>query len=372
MARKSTEKSREAAQAIIRGAREPRIDPQAYVRTMVEYLNYHNAHTDAKDKRKWLYASLLRQGKDDFVEVLHDATDFEIGQLGVLCRAKDSGENLQAKHLNYIDRTIAKLVLKYANVEDDEEEEDKPEAPKIDRNELIASAFYGEVVQGAIDEYVERVRYDLKFVPLCMKKVLVADNINAAQAELVADKMAPFLTELLEVLQGKDPDLKEGYGKWSKPQLKAFAAWVSEMVQECLSRADAIKATRKPRVVKNKPKKIATAKLKYQLSCAELNLRSIDPASILQATELFAYRVEARRLIYFKAQEGKKFDVTGQTLLNVDETLSGSKTVRKPDMFFKGLNMAKKALMQAYENLTTTEGDAPVRIMGDMILLKAF
>lgn len=373
--KRNTEKSREAAQAIIKGAREPKIEQGIYTRTLVEFMNYHNAHSDSKMKRKWLYTGLLKEGKTDFVEILHDAKDHELDQIGVLSRARDSGQYLSSKHLALINTTVAKLVLKYANAAlaaDEAEESAEPAAPKADRNELLATAFYGEIVQGMVDDYVTNVRSVLKYEPPSLKTKLETNNVNPAQAEIVADKLAPLVLELSEAVAGKDAQLKEAWSGWTKTQLKAFAIWASTLLEDCMSRSVIVKATKKPRVVKNKPLKSPVAKLKYQANLPELGLKSVDPLAILSAEELFCYRTENRKMVYFKAKAGMKLSVAGQTVLNLDEELSGSKTIRKPELFFKGLNFAKKTLMQAYENVQTSEGDAPSRIMGDMILLKAF
>jgi hypothetical protein len=104
---------------------------------------------------------------------------------------------------------------------------------------------------------------------------------------------------------------------------------------------------------------------------AELKLVSIKPETIIGATELWIYNTKYRRVQVYKAEYGA-LSVKGTSVLGFSVKDSISMTLRKPEEFFKGITMGKRALNGAIKTLTTKPTKPNGRINEECILLGAF
>jgi hypothetical protein len=104
---------------------------------------------------------------------------------------------------------------------------------------------------------------------------------------------------------------------------------------------------------------------------SELKLKSCKPEDILTSTELWVYNTKYRKVTVYKADNGT-LSVKGTTILGFDIKNSKTQMLRKPEEFFKGLSMGKRALNSAIKNLTTKPTTPNGRINEECILLGAF
>jgi hypothetical protein len=87
MARQSKEEKRAAMAQANRDQAEPQINMLTYSEDILKYMNYHNVASDDKQRRKWTVEGLKYIEREDAIEWLDKATDFELKQLGPLLRA---------------------------------------------------------------------------------------------------------------------------------------------------------------------------------------------------------------------------------------------------------------------------------------------
>lgn len=365
MARMTEDEKRAHAKATIKGRAEPDINILTYRQDILNYMNYHNTSSEDKDRRKWVIYGMKAMERESDSVFVERATDYELHQLGPLMHARDRDMYLENQHLSFIDSEVNRLVAKYKDKKATVVEE-KPTGPTVDdKAEIVAKSAYSEDIQGEVDNYVMYMTSQFS-----MKAYLISNNMTPLVAQKIGVKLVPSVLEIKSAYENKDPQLTEGYSHWPRVELRKYLAFLQSILQDCVDHSQVAKAMRKPRVSK-KPKKSPVAKLKYQASLMEFNLRSIDPATILGANEFYAYRTN-RKFIYYKAKAGETLQISGQTILNYDEEASGSKTVRKPEDFFANFNTGKKAIRELFDKLTSTKGSAPPRISEDVILVKAF
>jgi len=104
---------------------------------------------------------------------------------------------------------------------------------------------------------------------------------------------------------------------------------------------------------------------------AELNLKSVSPANIIGSSEVWFYNTKYRRVGVYRA-EGTTLAVKGTTIIGFDIKESKAFTLRKPEEFFKGLSLGKRALTAKMKTLTTKPAVPNGRINEETILLGAF
>ena len=91
----------------------------------------------------------------------------------------------------------------------------------------------------------------------------------------------------------------------------------------------------------------------------------------LTSSELWVYNTKYRKVQVYKADNGT-LSVKGTTILGFSVKDSISMTLRKPEEFFKGLSMGKRALNGAIKKLTTKSTTPNGRINAECVLLGAF
>jgi hypothetical protein len=146
---------------------------------------------------------------------------------------------------------------------------------------------------------------------------------------------------------------------------------LEEIVSDCQQQVQTAKANRAPRKRKAVSPTKVVAKMKFMKEFAELSLKSCKPEDILTSTELWVYNTKYRKVIVYKS-DGGTLSVKGTTILGFDVKESKSMTLRKPEEFFKGLSMGKRALNGAFKKLTTKPTTPNGRINEECILLGAF
>jgi hypothetical protein len=134
---------------------------------------------------------------------------------------------------------------------------------------------------------------------------------------------------------------------------------------------DASNAIRKPRVKKPIAKEKLISKLKYLEKDDKLQLVSVNPLEIIEATEVWVYNSKTRKLGKYVAEDGCTIQVKGTTLLFYDADKSVQKTLRKPAETLKAFkNSGKVALRTFLENISTTDTKMNGRFNTDTIILK--
>lgn len=198
------------------------------------------------------------------------------------------------------------------------------------------------------------------------------NDVKAQVAQKIAAYYKPLYSEIYDAQQGKDAQLVEAYARWKKSKkFKAYLEFVRDIIAAAEGRAAVAKAVRKPRKKKEKPASAIVAKLQFLAEDAALDIKSIKPAEIVGAQQLWVYNNKYKTLAVYNAMGPSGFSVKGTTVLGFDEKTSIIKTLRKPKEQLKTLQGAGKiALRKFMDGIKSKSKPATGRINKDTVLIR--
>jgi hypothetical protein len=146
------------------------------------------------------------------------------------------------------------------------------------------------------------------------------------------------------------------------------------VVNDCGAYVQIKKVERKPRKTRVVPPEKKAAKFKHALEFAELKLKGLAAASLVDKAEAWLYDTKKRKLIHVVADEyAKVFTVKSNSIIGFSTAETQQKTVRKPADVLKALGAAgKPAARKIYKDLTTTETPFNGRGTENLMILKAW
>jgi hypothetical protein len=243
--------------------------------------------------------------------------------------------------------------------------------PSIQERVKEASYKMTEEIEDALELFTtDPETFDPKQFKLV--NLLRGKQAKAAHARVIKELYTRQYEEYLEVAEGKDEQLKEGYSHLSKAQLKKITAFYNEILTACDMLAQEAKINRAPRAKKAVPADKIVAKLKYLKSNEQLKLVSINPTDVLGAKELWVYNIKSRKLGKYVANEYLELGVKGTSITGFNENLSVQKTLRKPEEQLKEFKAAGKVQLRKFlDDIKAVDIKLNGRINEDIVLLKA-
>ena len=346
---------------------EPTLDQDNYNVSITNALVWYSNNVDEKRRKKYALEYFAKLGRKAEVLAINRANDYDVRQLGTLCRLVANGNTLSEEHMNTIENMVRSLVAKEKLPQKIKESKEvvAPVSSIQDRMDEKAHELAGEI-EGAIDEFITT-----KATKFSTKNYLAANQVAAPIAKRIGDFFAGRIPEIKEAIAGDDDQVVEGYSNFNKRELKKFLAFLEEIVSDCQQQVQTAKANRAPRKRKAVSPTKVVSKMKYMKEFAELKLKSCKPEDILTSTELWVYNTKYRKVTVYKS-DGGTLSVKGTTVLGFDIKESKTMTLRKPEEFFKGLSIGKRALNGAMKKLTTKPTAPNGRINEECILLGAF
>lgn len=354
-----------------KGGNEPVLSIENYKISLTKAMVWYNNNEEDKVKRSWLNAYLTLTNRKSLVSTFNDLPDYEIRQLGVICRLKMREQFLEQKEVNWIETRIVELQEKAATrkkkviIEDDV----TPDVPTVSiqqRMEDKAHDLAGEI-EGAIDDFIIN-----KKSAFSAKNYLAANQVAGPIAKRIGEFYVSLSKEIQEAIAGEDDQLVEGYSNFNKRDLKKFAEFIDQIIADCNQMVQTAKANRAPRKRKELSPTKMTAKVKYLKEFAELGLKSVPVTTIIGSSEVWFYNTKYRRFGVYRGENGQTVSVKGTTIIGFDIKESQQFTLRKPEEFFKGLALGKRALSNAMKTLKTKPATPNGRFNEDTILLGAF
>jgi hypothetical protein len=196
-------------------------------------------------------------------------------------------------------------------------------------------------------------------------------GITQSDAKAAIDYYKPILADVLA-------NPKDFSG--TKTQYKLYVKFLQMLVDDATKYYQNTKAvSKKPRVskkktvvVKTKPNSELIKKLNYKKDNVELKLVSINPESIIGSSGLIVFNDKYKTISILVANENETLTVKGTTIFNFNETLSFTKTVRKPEIIPELLSGNMTAVKRKLSEIKTKSKETTGRINSDTLILKAF
>ena len=337
-------------------------------------FSWYNYFYGKKDAREMIVNYLEAHGRKEDVRTLKRIPDSSIRlTTGWLCRMSQVGLELNEHEQIKLDNLL-KEILESKQTEVVEEAPADDGTPRItiqDRLREKVSECAGEL-DGLFDDFVVTgAKLNADYKPVVLMRSL---NIAPQMVNDIRQIWTRKLEEFDAAVEGKDADLVQGYSFLSKVQLKNCVKFCELVISDCGAYVQIKKVERKPRKVRAVPPEKRAAKFKHVMEFAELKLKGLPAASLVDKSEAWLYDTKKRKLIHLVADSHTQaFTVKSNSIIGYSTVDSQQKTVRKPADVLKALGAAgKPAARKIYKDLTTTETPFNGRGTENLIILKSW
>lgn len=337
-------------------------------------FNWYNYFYGKKEAKDFVAAYLEMHDRARDAKKIRTLGDSQVRlTTGWLCRMSMMGLQLSEHEQIKLDNMIAEL-LAIKDAPKQEVSTDEPEVPKTtiqDRLREKVSECLGEL-DGLFDEFIAAgAKLNADYKPVSLMRSM---NIAPQMISQIRDTWTRKMAEFEEVVAGKDADLVKAYDHMTKTQIKNCVKFCELVIADCGSYVQIKKVERKPRKVKPVSPEKKAAKFKICAEFAELKLKSLPAASLVDKAEAWLYDTKKRKLIHVVADEyAKVFTVKNNAIVGFNPTETVQKTVRKPAETLKALSAAgKPSARKLFKELTTTETQFNGRGTENIVILKSW
>ena len=336
-------------------------------------FTWYNYFYGKKDARDMIVNYLEAHDRKADVRLLKGIPDSAVRlTTGWLCRMSIVGLELsESEELSLQTQLREILDSKQNEVVETVAEAATPKITIQDRLREKVSECMGEL-DGLFDEFImagAKMSPDYKPVTL-----LRSMNVAPQMVSVISDLWKRRLVEFEAVVAGKDSHLVEGYSHFSKIQMRNVIKFCEAVINDCGAYVQIKKVERKPRKVKAVPPEKKAAKFKILAEFAELKLKSLPAAQLVDKTEAWLYDSKKRKLIHLVADEyTKAFTVKNNSVIGFSTAETQQKTLRKPAEQLKAITTAgKPAARKAFKDIKATETAWNARGTENLIILKVW
>lgn len=346
----------------------PHWNPMDYTLSMMKTCNYFASEVEGKIKQELAINYWVSQQKD--VTGFNKLSDGWFTQAGILAYLASNDIQLGESDESKLSSKYTQLATMVQSKEARAESEGTKPAVKPERNPQDAIRERAAKLGAEIDHEIDLL-CTTKSSDFDTKEFLTKNEISAPVAKQIGSYYHDLSKELKSV--ASDEQLEEAYSYLGKRQLKKMIDFVDGIISACNNIAIVAKTTRKPRQRKEKPASVIAAKVKYSQSSSDYNLKSVHPANVVGADEVWLFNTRLRKLFKYVAQDGMTLSWKGTTLQNFDPEKSGGKTIRKPSEFFAGFHsMTKRPLTKLFNDVRSVLASVNGRCSEDILILKVF
>ena len=337
-------------------------------------FSWYNYFYGKKDARDMIVNYLELHDRRADVRLLKGVPDSAIRlTTGWLCRMSIVGLELTEQESTKLDGMLqeilnAKQVVKEEAVAVDD---GVPRITIQDRLREKVSECAGEM-EGLFDEFIASgAKMSADYKPIMTIRGM---NVAPQMVSNIADIWKKKQVEFEEVVKGKDPQLVEAYSHLTKIQMRNVVKFCETVITDCGTYVQIKKVERKPRQIKAVPPEKKAAKFKHIVDFAELKIKGLPAASLVDKAEAWLYDAKKRKLIHVVADDyAKVFTVKSNSIIGFSTAETLQKTVRKPAEVIKAMQAAgKPAARKLYKDLTTTETAFNGRGTENLLVLKAW
>jgi hypothetical protein len=339
-------------------------------------FTWYNYFYGKKDARDMIVSYLETHDRKADVRLLKGIPDSAVRlTTGWLCRMSMVGLELTEAEQAKLDSQLREIL--------DSKQEEAAEAAEVvedtgvsrvtiqDRLREKVSECNGEL-DGLFDEFMlAGAKMNADYKPVVLMRGL---NVAPQMISQISDNWKRKLEEFEHVIEGKDAQLVEAYSHLSKIQMRNVIKFCEAVINDCGAYVQIKKVERKPRKVRAVPPEKRAAKFKHIVEFAELKIKGLPAASLVDKAEAWLYDTKKRKLIHVVADSHTQaFTVKNNSIIGYSTVETLQKTVRKPADVVKAIQAAgKPAARKIYKDLTTTETPWNARGTENLIILKAW
>ena len=321
--------------------------------------------------------------KPDVIAWMQDSNDYSANQIKTFSIAPDNWCSASLCHLarawrngwilddhekSYMKTSIAQYINKFIDVKEQQPKEKKSATPELTIQDRIKLKINEHI--GHFEEQQDLLSTVGKVDPKAFA-YLKKENVPQNMLKGIAEPFMERLAEWQEAKAGTCEDLKEGYSHWQAKDYKKYFAFVEAILADIDAYAKTKKAVKVARVKKAPNKQKLVSKVKYAKDNTQYKVASIDPVSIVGATELYVFNVKTRKLGRYVADSHMAtLSIKGTTVTGFDTQASTQKTLRKPERQLPEFTSGSKAAKRKFLNgIKSVEIALNGRLNSDTILL---
>jgi len=337
-------------------------------------FSWYNYFYGKKDAREMIVNYLESQDRKADVRTLKSIPDSAIRlTTGWLCRMKMVGLQLDDHEEIKLDILLKEILTSKQTAEvESEPAAEGPAKPNIQDRLREKVSECGAELDAMFDEFMMAgAKMSADYKPIM---VIRGMNVVPQMISDIANRWKRKLAEFEEAVEGRDPLLVEAYSYLTKIQLRNCVKFCEAVINDCGAYVQIKKVERKPRKVKAVPPEKRAAKFKHILEFAELKLKGLPAANLVDKAEAWLYDTKKRKLIHLVADSHTQaFTIKNNSIIGYSTVETLQKTVRKPADVVKAIQAAgKPAARKIYKDLTTTETPWNARGTENLIILKAW
>ena len=351
----------------------PEPDPK-FIKTASDIghaYNWYAYSCDLKQKIAWILEFMHNSERytPEQIATYKTITDYRTSTTaGAIARMVNNGADIPYETIDWAHKKILKTLTYAPILKKSELAQPQYTVSVADRIKEKTSNIISDIEEELDTFFMNDYTSDFKLYDY-MKK----NDVKAINASKIASYYQPLRSELQEALTGKNDQLKEGYSRLTKPQLRRYLEFVGTIISDTESITQVKKATRKTRKPKEKSADQLTSKMKYLKESSPYKIASVDPARIIKAQTLIVFNCKYKKLGVYVAADASGLSVKGTTITNYDTEKSMSKTLRKPeDMLPSVLNTGKLAFNKMFMGIKTASSALRGRINEDIILVRIY
>jgi len=333
-------------------------------------LRHYGYFYDTKDYQKWV-KDWFKKNRSKDSKYLTPLEPWRFSStLAGMCKMAVNGAQYTGRRLEWFNEKISELVA-FGKAKIKEKKEDKTTT-------TVARKSPAELVKEKTSDFIaetEGVLDDWENAPEDYSVFAELQKIDAAYvtAQAVADYYTPIRDEIALLVSKKDKELLEAYESMPVRNRKKYLTFLETIVADAEKYMATKKAVRKTRKKKAPSVGAQVAKVQYLKDSAEYKIASVDPTTIVGATEVWLFNVKYRTMSRLVTSSKTGFTGKGTTIQDVDLEASGKKKLRKPDEFFAETAKTTKAkIKKTYDAIRTKEAATTGRINSDTIIYKVY
>lgn len=347
------------------------------------YAHYELSAIDLKKEVvKYLKSKDPKDPMLDRIKDMHENRFTTVGKyMYILNHGGDLPENIAAGLMPAFEKVINEEEAKEAAARAEEEyiasqaKSDKQAEATVkvvvtiqDRLREKAREVAGEV-EGWIDDFCADKKASVRTVEDFVNLYKTYD-LKAPHMRYMQSFFERRAAEVVAAAEGTDKGLLEGYSNFTKPELKKFALFHTNLLKACDMLQEVAKVERTPR----KPKPVSQDKIVAKIKCKKedttLGIVSLNPVQMLGAKEIWVYNTKTRKLGQYKALDERGIGVKGIGLLNYSSD-SVEKTLRKPAEQLAEFKKASKVKLRTFmKELATVDIPLTGKLNENHIILR--
>lgn len=348
--------------------------PEHRQSALMRAFGWYGYHYDKKTVKQLVLDWLLENDREQHRSFSRVPESSLPNVLGWLCRMNQRGLKLEPQEQQFIAESVRQHVQAAVSVKQVVAESAQPDAPKVtiqDRLRAKADEIAAEL-EGLYDDVIRndgRMTADHK--PIA---VIRGMNLPPQMVSLVRDVWQTRLDQLQAVQAGRDSDLVEGYGNFTKLQIRSLIKLSEQVLADCASYVQIKRVEKRPRKTKAVSPEHRARKFKHLTEFAELKLNGLPASKLIDASEAWLYDVKKRKLIHLVADTHiGSITIKNNMLLGLGEADSQQKTLRKPAETLRSLAAASKPnARKLFKDIKTTETAYNGRGSENLIILRVW